>query len=73
MHGNILGGIVFLKNSLRWIEPNSFSTTVSISAQPRWLNKNWWVAEVFHTPPCAVIFSHDKASKNGTGWDLVAV
>ena len=25
------------KVELRWIEPNSFSTTASISAQPRWL------------------------------------
>ena len=41
---------------LRWIARNSFSTTASISAQPRWLYKYWWVAEVFHTPmPCDLV------------------
>ena len=28
---------------------------------------------MFYTPPCTVILLHDKASKNRTGWDLVAI
>ena len=66
---NIKGNLgIFNKYTFfKVIERNSFSTTASISAQPRWLYWYWWVAEVFHTPQCAVIWSHDKASKNGTG------
>ena len=30
---------------LRWVAPNSFSTTASISGQPRWLYLYWGVAE----------------------------
>ena len=75
-HGNSLGTFGWDKIAiriLRWVSPNSFPTTASISAQPRWLYQYWWVPEVFHTPPCAVILLHEKASKNGTNWDFVAV
>ena len=34
--GSWVAVMVFI-SSLRWIAPNSFSTTASISAQPRWL------------------------------------
>ena len=50
-----------------------FSPRAHTSKTPSYALEYWWVAEVFHTPPCAVILSHDKASKNGTGCDLLAV
>ena len=58
---------------LRWVATNSFSAIASISAQSTWLYWYWWVAVAFHTPPCAVILLHSKASGNGTSWGLVAV
>ena len=66
---------VTVRKRLRWIAHNPFSTTASISAQPRWLNKYWWVAEVFHTPPCPVTLltwqSIKEWPKLGLGSSLV--
>ena len=52
---------------LRWVASNSFSTTASTSAQPRCLYQFWWVATVFHIPPCvAILTKHQRMAQVAT-------